>query len=208
MQKEYPDVLISRISMYYRLAQNLLLEGKQFITSREIARRLGITDAQVRKDLSFFGQFGVRKKGYPLKFLADELANVLGLSRVWRIAIFGIGHLGYALASYNGFRVKNFSIEALFDVKSEKIGKEILGTKIYHFKAAKRILKEKEIDVVIITTPSRIAQQVADVVVKAGIKAILNFASVCLQVPSDVKVIHADMASYIEMLTFYLSQSI
>lgn len=208
MAKQYPDVVISRISLYYRLAQNLMNEGEEYVTSKNIARQLGITDTQVRKDLSFFGQFGIRKKGYPIKLLENELGNILGLSKIWTIAIFGIGHLGYALASYSGFRIKNFSVEALFDVNANRIGKEIKGTKIYDFKDADEILREKKIDVVIISTPRKAAQAVVDVAIKNGVKAFLNFASVYLQVPPDIKVVNTDMASYIEMLTFHLSQNI
>jgi len=207
MKNEYPDALIGRISMYYRLASNLKKEGKQYITSKRIAQRLGITDAQVRKDLSFFGTFGVRKLGYPINFLEEELAKVLGLSKTWRIAIFGIGHLGYALGSYTGFKTKPLNIVALFDTTPERIGKEVAGVKITDAKDAAAVLKKTGAQVAIIATPSSAAQGVADVVVESGIKAILNFAPICLDIPANIKIINIDMASYVEILTFFLSQA-
>jgi len=175
--------------------------------SQGLAEQFHLNAAQIRKDLAYFGEFGVRGVGYYVKELRRHLRQILGLDRRLRVAILGAGNLGLALADYPGFRQEGFEIAALFDAASEKVGHESRGgVPIYDIKELKRIARRERLDIAVIAVPAPHAQAVVDQVVTAGIKGILNFSPGALHVPDDVKLKSVDFTVSLESLSFYLAQ--
>ena len=201
-----PDAAIKRLSYYYRALQPLMQQGTRQLSSRTLAEILALNPAQVRKDLSYFGSFGKRGTGYDVAELSDKLAEILGISKEHRVAIVGAGNLGTALAAYRGFNVFGFEICALFDIDKNKIGKKIRGIPCYSISELKRIVSEEKIDMVVFSVPTETAQQVANLLVESGIRAILNFTQVRLNVPAEVKVNNVDMALELKSLSYFVSQ--
>jgi len=195
---------IHRLSIYYRALQQLQKENYETISSKELAKREKLTPAQVRKDLSFFGSFGTRGLGYPVTELCNKIAEILGINRAWNVALIGIGNIGSALVSYKEFQKQGFKIRKLFDNDQRKIGSNHKGIIVSDVKNVMKELKENKIEIVIIAVPSSTAQAIVDDVVKAGIKAILNFAPINLKVPDDVYVRYENMAMELEYLSFSL----
>jgi redox-sensing transcriptional repressor len=180
-------------------------EGYETISSKELAKREKLTPAQVRKDLSFFGSFGTRGLGYPVKELKQSIAEILGLNRLWNVAMVGVGNVGSALVSYKEFARQGFIIKLLFDNDQRKIGSNHKGITISDISSVKQLLKENEISIVILTVPAQAAQKVCDDIVEAGVRAILNFAPVSLKVPDDVILLNENMAIELEHLSFSLT---
>jgi redox-sensing transcriptional repressor len=180
-------------------------EGYDTISSKELAKREKLTPAQVRKDLSFFGSFGTRGLGYPVKELKQRIAEILGLNRLWNVAMVGVGNVGSALVSYKEFARQGFIIKLIFDNDQRKIGSNHKGIIISDVTNMKQLLKENDISIVIVTVPASAAQKVSDDVVEAGVKAILNFAPVSLKVPDDVVLLNENMAIELEHLSFSLT---
>ena len=179
----------------------------QTVSSQGLAEQFHLNAAQIRKDLAYFGEFGVRGVGYYVKELRRHLRQILGLDRRLRVAILGAGNLGLALADYPGFRQEGFEIAALFDAASEKVGHESRGgVPIYDIKELKRIARRERLDIAVIAVPAPHAQAVVDQVVTAGIKGILNFSPGALHVPDDVKLKSVDFTVSLESLSFYLAQ--
>lgn len=177
------------------------------MSSKDLARMEHLTPAQVRKDLSFFGSFGTRGLGYPVKELRDKLAKILGVDMQWHVALVGIGNIGSALVSYKEFTRQGFKITLLFDNDQRKIGSNHKGIVIKDVKDLTKELKSNHIEIVVIAVPPQQAQNVVDDVVKAGIKAILNFAPINLKVPEDVFLRNENMAMELEHLSFRLVNS-
>jgi len=196
---------IHRLSIYYRALMGLEREGYDTISSKELAKREKLTPAQVRKDLSFFGSFGTRGLGYPVKELKQRIAEILGLNRLWNVAMVGVGNVGSALVSYKEFARQGFIIKLIFDNDQRKIGSNHKGIIISDVTNMKQLLKENDISIVIVTVPASAAQKVSDDVVEAGVKAILNFAPVSLKVPDDVVLLNENMAIELEHLSFSLT---
>lgn len=196
---------IHRLSVYYRALLGLEREGYETISSKELARREKLTPAQVRKDLSFFGSFGTRGLGYPVKELKQRIAEILGLNKLWNVAMVGVGNIGSALVSYKEFAKQGFIIKLLFDNDQRKIGSNHKGIIINDIASMKQMLKEQEIQIVIFTVPATAAQKVCDDVIEAGVKAILNFAPVSLKVPEDVVLLNENMSIELEHLSFSLT---
>ena len=175
--------------------------------SQSLAERFHLNAAQIRKDLAYFGEFGVRGVGYYVKELRRHLRQILGLDRKLRVAIVGAGNLGLALADYPGFRQEGFDIAAMFDASSEKVGHESRGgVPIYDIRELKRIARRERLDIAVIAVPAPNAQAVVDQVVSAGIKGILNFSPGALHVPEDVKLKSVDLTVSLESLSFHLAQ--
>jgi redox-sensing transcriptional repressor len=196
---------IHRLSIYYRALLGLEREGYDTISSKELARREKLTPAQVRKDLSFFGSFGTRGLGYPVKELKQRIAEILGLNRLWNVAMIGVGNVGSALVSYKEFAKQGFIVKLLFDNDQRKIGSNHKGIVIADSSNMRQQLKDHDINIVIVTVPASAAQKVCDEVVEAGVKAILNFAPVSLKVPDDVILLNENMAIELEHLSFSLT---
>jgi len=195
---------IERLCVYRRILIEMEKEGKDITYSYEIGKRAGILDSQVRKDFSCFGQFGTIGRGYRIKNLRRKIEEIIGKNRRWRIALIGVGNLGSAILGYPLFKVEGFEIVAAFDNDRKKIGKQVHKLKVEDVKNLSRMIKRKRIHIGIIATPQESAQWVADRLIKAGVKAILNYAPCTLKVPKDVKVLNVDFCLKLEILTQFL----
>lgn len=203
--KRIADSTVRRLSAYLRFLEDFEGRGLSTISSDELARRGGTTSAQVRKDLSFFGSFGKRGLGYSVPELAGRLREILGLGRQWKVIIIGAGKIGAALAQYRGFRQRGFHILAAYDSNSEKVGESLEGIPVRDIKMLEKDVLKEPPDIAVLTVPTDNAQAVVDRVVRAGIKAVLNFAPTQLQVPPDVTVKTVNMAMELEGLSFALT---
>jgi len=202
--KNIPDIVIGRLPIYLRSLYRMGLEGRQVTSSQELGERLGISAAQIRKDLSQFGEFGKQGTGYNIKFLAQQIREILHVDRVWKVALIGAGDMGHALASYNGFNHRGFEITVIFDNDPEKIGTVISRYKVMDSANMKEEIKKEGLQVAMLAVPASVAQEVVNELVEAGIKAVLNYAPVNLNVPPDVRVQHIDPAVHLQRMTFYL----
>ena len=206
-RRNIPEPTIARLPRYLRSFAEFGQKKQEVISSKELAGASGINPAQVRKDLAYFGQFGQRGVGYDVKTLDQKMREILGLQKAWRIALVGCGNLGTALLQYGGFAKAGFRIEAAFDVDPSKVGWELEGVKIWATPAIRQVVREKKIEIGIIAVPASQAQRVADDLVDAGIRAIVNFAPCVLAVPKSVLVRGVDLASELEHLTYFLMKS-
>ena len=202
--KRIAESTVRRLSLYLRFLEDFEQRGLQTISSEELASRGGTTSAQVRKDLSFFGSFGKRGLGYSVPELAGRLRKILGLGREWRVIIVGAGKIGSALARYRGFSQRGFHIIAVYDKSPEKIGTQWDSHLVRDVAQLERDAARDRADIAVLTVPAADAQPVVDRLVKAGIRAILNFAPVQLQVPADVTIKTVNMAMELEGLSFAL----
>lgn len=202
--EQIPKKVIKRLSLYLRALRNLEMNKVSTVSSQLLADSLGFTSAQVRKDLAYFGQFGVPGVGYSVADLLRNLERILGTDREVRVAIIGAGNLGSALMSYGGFSRHGVRIVMAFDTDIHKIGTERGGVWIFSMDSLEERLQAAEIDIVILTVPAEVAQEVADRVVAAGVSGILNFVPVHLRVPPHVRVQYVDLAIEIESLSYYL----
>lgn len=202
------ELTTSRLSVYLRCLNTLDSAGIKTISSQALAEQFNLNSAQIRKDLGYFGEFGVRGVGYYVRDLRDHITKILGLDKPHRVGIVGAGRLGTALANYNGFERSNFTVVALFDNDVKKIGRRLGDHRIPVCDAAAlgKIIREKEIDVMVLAVPGRVAQKVLNQVVSAGIKAVLNFAPVSLHSRRGVKVKTVDLTTSLESLSYFLEQ--
>ena len=203
--KRIADSTVRRLSAYLRFLEDFEGRGLTTISSDELAQRGGTTSAQVRKDLSFFGSFGKRGLGYSVPELAGRLREILGLGRKWKVIIIGAGKIGAALVAYRGFRQRGFHILAAYDASPDKVGKALEGIPVRDINLLEKDVSKDPPDIAVVTVPGENAQAVVDRVVRAGIKAILNFAPTQLQVPPDVTVKTVNMAMELESLSFALT---
>jgi redox-sensing transcriptional repressor len=203
--RKISDSTVRRLALYLRFLEHSAAQGLTTISSAELARRGGTTSAQVRKDLSFFGSFGKRGLGYSVAELAARIRDILGLKRTHRVVLVGAGKMGGALLHYRGFRQHGFDVAAIYDKDPRKIGARSNGLVVRDIKLLEADLKKEPTDIAILVTPAEAAQEVADRLVRAGVKAILNFAPVPLTVPSDVAVQSVNMALELETLSFALT---
>ena len=202
------ELTTNRLSIYLRCLNELASEDLKKVSSEKLAERFHLNPAQIRKDLAYFGEFGVRGVGYSVKELREHLIKILGLNKQHRVAIIGAGRLGTALADYYGFQQTNFSVAAMFDADEEKIGQKIGDIEIFDIKNFSKIAKRDNIDVAVIAVPAEFAQAVLETVTKAGIKAVLNFAPTPLRVSCDVKLKTVDLTITLEGLSYFLSQPV
>ena len=206
-QEQVSELTTNRLSIYLRCLNALDAAGVETISSQALAERFHLNAAQIRKDLAYFGEFGVRGVGYYVKELRRHLRQILGLDRRLRVAIVGAGNLGLALADYPGFREEGFEIAALFDTMREKIGhRSRAGVPIYDTREFRKLVRRARIRIAVIAVPAEAAQSVVNTVVAAGIKAVLNFSPGTLKVPPDVKLKSVDLTVSLESLSFFLAQ--
>lgn len=198
---------VRRLSHYYRLLEEVEAEGRRLISSHRLAEREGITSAQVRKDLSTFGSFGRRGLGYNVAHLRQEIRAILGLDRRWRVAVVGAGNIGAALLSYRGFERQGFDVVAVFDRDAHRVGQRIGDLVVQDVGRLTESAGELRFEIGVIATPLRAAQEVADALVAAGVRGILNFAPRKLFVPGHVALRTVDMTVEFESLSFALSQA-
>lgn len=195
---------VRRLSNYYRVLEEVAAEGKRMISSHLLAEREGITSAQVRKDLSSFGSFGRRGLGYHVEHLRDEIRALLGLDRRWKACLVGAGHIGSALAGYRGFSDQGFDIAAVFDADAARVGRTLEGLVVRH---VSQLTAKDGFEIGVIATPVRAAQEVADLLVAAGVQGILNFAPRKLRVPATVMLRTVDMTMEFESLSYALTHA-
>jgi redox-sensing transcriptional repressor len=201
------ELTTNRLSVYLRCLNALDAAGVRTVSSQMLAEQFHLNAAQIRKDLAYFGEFGVRGVGYYVKDLKRHLRQILGLDRKVRVAIMGAGNLGLALADYPGFRQEGFEIAALFDNVTTKVGQQSRGgVPILDIKELKRFVSREKVGIAVIAVPGPSAQQVVNLVVSAGVKAVLNFSPGTLRVPSDVKVKGVDLTVSLESLSFFLAR--
>ena len=199
---QVPKAVVSRLSLYLRELQRLLRDGHETISSTQLGKMLGFTDAQVRKDLAYFGQFGYPGIGYRCPELVAKIREILGTNQAWPLAIVGLGNLGRALLGYRGFTHQGFRVAAAFDVDPGKVGQQFEGIPVYHLDQVGQIIPQLQIRLAIIAVPAPAAQKVADAVVKAGVDGVLNFAPVTITVPKHVQLEAVDLAIELEQLSF------
>src|SRR6185436_4073649 len=201
-----PEMTVRRLSVYTRSLLQLEEDGVKTISSQELAERFSLNSAQVRKDLAYFGEFGVRGIGYYVSGLKAELQRILGLDREWPVALVGLGNLGAALFHYKGFARQGFRIALVIDDDPAKIGREIDGVPIVAGRDMAREIKARAVQIAIVAVPPEAAQAVTEQLVTAGIKAVLNFAPTRLRVGRDVRLKNVDLSIELETLSFYLAK--
>ncbi len=199
-----PDIIIGRLPIYLRALQRMAEKGIQTTSSQELGERVGISAAQIRKDISQFGEFGKQGTGYRISFLTDKLREILKIDRIWDVAVVGAGDMGHALARYPGFVNRGFRITMVFDNDQSKVG-QIIGEFVVEDTANMvEKIRGAGVQIAMLTVPASAARDVTELLVKAGVKAILNYAPISLNVPKDVRVQHIDPATHLQRMTYYL----
>jgi redox-sensing transcriptional repressor len=202
--KEVPEIVIGRLPIYLRALTYMAQAGQRITSSQELGETLGMSSAQIRKDLSHFGEFGKQGMGYEISYLRDQLRRILHLERTWPVALVGYGDLGHALANYNGFVAEGFEIAAVFDNNPDKIGQEVAGKKVQDSAKLLKVVRERGIKVAIVAVPVAAAQKVVDMLVEAGVKAILNYAPIHVSVPADIRIQYIDPIAHLQRMMFHL----
>ena len=197
-----PKAVVNRLSLYLRELEHLLRGGQQTTSSHQLGRVLGFTDAQVRKDLAYFGHFGHPGIGYRCDELVAAIRRILGTDQPWTVAIVGVGNLGRALLGYKGFSERGFRIVAAFDTDCGKVGSQIEGVEVFHVDRLAEVARAHRLRLGVIAVPAAAAQKAADLLVAHGIEGILNFAPVTLALPDHVRRVGVDLAIELEQLTF------
>jgi redox-sensing transcriptional repressor len=200
-----PDIVIGRLPIYLRALTQLLEMGQEFTSSQELGQILGIGSAQIRKDLSHFGEFGKQGTGYEISYLHEQISKILNVDRDWLVALVGFGDLGQAIAHYGGFGEKGFHIKAVFDIDPDKLGQAADQALVYHLDDLAEIIHKEKISMAIIAVPALAAQEVADKLIAAGVRAILNYAPITLTVPDRVYVQYIDPVVHLQRMTYYLA---
>jgi redox-sensing transcriptional repressor len=201
------EVTAGRLSVYLRCLNTLDADGVKTVSSKSLAEQFHLNAAQIRKDLAYFGEFGVRGVGYYVEELKRHLRMILGLDRTVRVAILGAGNLGLALADYPGFRQEGFAIVALFDADRSKVGRRSRGgVRIHEIAELRRLVRSESIDIAVVAVPAGAAQGVVNTAVQAGVRAILNFSPGTLKVPAGVKLKNVDLTMSLENLSFFLAR--
>ncbi len=202
-----PKATIERLAVYLQVLEYLDNDGVEVISSDPLAKACDVNASQVRKDLAYFGEFGVRGVGYNVKSLTSSISDALGISREWRVALVGVGNMGRALLNHSGFRSKGFNIVGAFDCDPFKIGEKIYGLEVVCTKRLKEKIDNLNVEMAMLATPPERAQRAANHIVDAGIKAIINFAPSRIRVPSDVHVEYVDFYHHLYTLAFKLSRT-
>lgn len=202
--EKIPDIIIGRLPVYLRALQRMADNGIKTTSSQELGEHVGISAAQIRKDISQFGEFGKQGTGYSIAYLLDKLKEILKVNRRWEVALVGAGDMGHALARYQGFVNRGFQIVMIFDNDKEKVGQKVDGFTIEDSDKLVERVKSAGIKIAMLTVPAPAAQGVADKLVQAGVKAILNYAPISLNVPRTVKVQYIDPATHLQRMTYYL----
>jgi redox-sensing transcriptional repressor len=202
--KPVPDIVIGRLPVYLRALCHLLDEGQKITASKELAQRLGISSAQIRKDLSHFGEFGKQGMGYDIEHLLKQLKRILNVKETWDVALVGAGDLGHAISNYGGFEGRGFCIRCVFDKNPQKVGRYLGGLRICDTAELPQKIREMEIRIAIVAVPANAAQPVVDDLIGAGVKAILNYAPITVKVPPGVHVQYIDPVIHLQRMTYYL----
>ena len=199
-----PDIIIGRLPVYLRALQHMSDQGIQNTSSQELGEKVGISAAQIRKDISQFGEFGKQGTGYRISFLIDKLREILKIDRIWDVAVVGAGDMGHALARYQGFVNRGFRVAMVFDNDPNKVGQQVGEFIVQDTSTLVETIQAAGIQVAMLTVPASAAQAVTDMLIKAGVKAILNYAPISLSVPEGVRVRPIDPAVHLQRMTYYL----
>jgi redox-sensing transcriptional repressor len=202
--KPVPDIVVGRLPIYLRALNYLLSEGERITASKQLARRLGISSAQIRKDLSHFGEFGKQGMGYDIAHLRDQLRSILKVDHEWDMALVGAGDLGHAIIHYGGFEGRGFRVACVFDNNPQKIGRYLGQLEIFDLATLHERIRALGIRIAIVAVPASAAQGVVDELVKADVKAILNYAPITVTVPPEVRVQYIDPVIHLQHMTYYL----
>lgn len=202
-----PDIVIRRLPIYARALRHLQEAGEETVSSDDLADRIGVTSAQIRRDLSYFGRFGTQGKGYDIEMLIGAVDHILHLDRLWDVALVGFGHLGRAIADYRGFESSSFHVTAIFDADPKLIGhRSELGVPVQPVEELVETVRSKGIQMAIVAVPASAAQDVTDQLLEAGVRAILNYAPVTLRVPEEIWVREIEPISAMQSMTYYLAE--
>ena len=202
--EKIPDIIVGRLPVYLRALQRMSEKGMKTTSSQELGDNVGISAAQIRKDISQFGEFGKQGTGYSIPFLMDKLRSILKVDRIWDVALVGAGDMGHALARYQGFANRGFNIVMVFDNDPQKLGEQIDNFTVEDSAGMIEKIRSSGIRMAMLTVPAASAQEVAEKLVQAGVKCILNYAPIHLVVPDGVRVQHIDPAIHLQRMTFYL----
>jgi len=205
-KQEIPDIIISRLPIYLRALRHIKAEGKLTTSSQELGAKVGISAAQIRKDLSQFGEFGKQGTGYDIAFLIDQLRKILKVEHVWDVAVVGMGDMGHALARYQGFSDRGFRVAMVFDSDPAKIGVQVGHFVVSDMKEIVTAIKKSGIKVAMLCVPAAAAQEVTNLLMEAGVKAILNYAPISLNVSAGVRVQYLDPSIGLQRMTYYLDK--
>ncbi len=203
--REIPDIVVGRLPVYLRALTRMAQDGQLITSSKELGERLGISSAQIRKDLSHFGEFGKQGTGYQILYLVEQLQRILHTEAEWQVALVGVGDLGRALANYNGFANRGFRITALFDNDPAKVGTTIAGMPVIDASQLVDEIRARGLKIVMLAVPAGKAQEIANRLVEAGVRAILNYAPINLTVPKEVQVQYIDPVIHLQRMTFYVT---
>lgn len=204
MEKIIPDIIIGRLPIYLQALEHMLTQEIGITSSHELGEKIGISAAQIRKDLSQFGEFGKQGKGYSVPYLVDQLRTILKVNRVWDIAVIGAGNLGKAIANYQGFINHGFRVAMIFDSDVQRIGTQIGSFTVQDMHQLVPLIRGSQIKIAMLTVPAGSAQSVTKELISAGIQAILTYAPITLAVPEGVHVQYVDPAIYLQKMTYYL----
>lgn len=203
---DIPDIVIGRLPIYLQALTRMAEEGGKLTTSsQELGERLGISSAQIRKDLSHFGEFGKQGTGYHITYLVDQLRRILHLDREWPVALVGAGYLGHALAHYGGFKRRGFRISWIFDNDPEVVGQTLNGVTVRPVDTLEDVLRKERVQIGVLAVPAAVAQELADRLVDAGVRAILTYAPISISVPEGVQVQYSDPVVQLQRMTYYLN---
>jgi len=202
--EKIPDIIIGRLPIYLRALQRMADKGMKTTSSQELGDHVGISAAQIRKDISQFGEFGKQGTGYSITYLIDKLREILKVDRVWDVALVGAGDIGHALARYQGFINRGYNIVMIFDNDKAKVGEKIGEFVVEDTEAMVERIRSAGVKIAMLTVPASSAQEVAEKLVQAGVRGILNYAPISLNVPNNVKVQHIDPATHLQRMTYYL----
>ena len=189
--------------MYLQILNGLIADGTEQLSSDQLAALAGVNAAKVRKDLSYLGSYGTRGVGYDVAYLVYQIKRELGLHNEWKVVVVGAGNLGNALANYSGFNLRGFPVAGIVDIDASKVGRSVAGVEVRHVDELESIVRSEDVSIGVIATPPASAQQAADLLVKAGVRSILNFASVVLTVPYTISVRSVDLGVELQILGYY-----
>jgi redox-sensing transcriptional repressor len=201
---DIPDIVIGRLPIYLRALTQLVQQGHEITSSHELGQRLGISSAQIRKDLSHFGEFGKQGTGYQISHLQAQLKQILQVNKEWPMIVVGAGDLGRAIAHYGGFVERGFRVIGIFDNDPAKIGTGSGDLKVRNIATMPDFIRERNVKIAMIAIPATHAQAVSDTLVESGIRAILNYAPITLSVPDNVHVQYIDPVTHLQRMTYYL----
>ncbi|MCH7589372.1 MAG: redox-sensing transcriptional repressor Rex [Chloroflexi bacterium] len=199
-----PDIIVGRLPLYLRALSHMISEGQEITSSQDLGERLGISSAQIRKDLSQFGEFGKQGTGYNISFLIDQLRKILHVDRIWDVVLVGAGDLGRAVANYRGFLERGFRIIGVYDNDPKKVGQPIGDFVIEEPSRMMEKIRQDRIEIAMLAVPSAAAQEAAENLVEAGVRAILCYAPTSLKVPKDVRVQYIDPVLHLQRMTYYV----